>query len=118
MEYVLNKSLEKNRKLGLYASGRICHVFQDKQEELQNCGYNGVLKCGFIVKNVKYTRRLCRDVSVKRQIFKAVRRGIVDGSAHLFTRYHEKDITGIRSRVSKKESKFTKNIVGYDAYLL
>lgn len=46
MEYVLNKPLQNNRKLGLYASGGICHVFHDKLEELQNCSYNGVLKCG------------------------------------------------------------------------
>ena len=34
MTYVLNKSLEKNRKLELYSSGSTCHLFQDIREEL------------------------------------------------------------------------------------
>ena len=38
----------------------------------------------------------------------------MDESAQLFTRYHEKDITRIRSDVSKEESKLTKIIIGYN----
>ena len=34
MAYVLNKSLEKNKKLELYSPGGICYLCQGKQEEL------------------------------------------------------------------------------------
>ena len=44
--YVLNKSLEKSKKLELYSPGGICHIFRDKREELQHCSCNGALKCG------------------------------------------------------------------------
>ena len=43
--YVLSKSLGKEKKLELYSSEGICHVFQDKREERQHCSCNGALKC-------------------------------------------------------------------------
>ena len=46
MIYVLNKSLEKNKKLELYSSGGICHLCRDKREEFQHGSCNGALKCG------------------------------------------------------------------------
>ena len=46
MTYVLNKSLEKNKKLELYSPGGICHLTRDIREELQHCSCNGALKCG------------------------------------------------------------------------
>ena len=46
MTYVLNKSLEKNKKLELYSPGGIGHICRDKREELQHCSCNGALKCG------------------------------------------------------------------------
>ena len=46
MTYVLNKSLEKNKKLELYSPGGISHLCQDKREELQHCSCNSDLKCG------------------------------------------------------------------------
>ena len=46
MTYVLNKSLEKNKKLEFYSPGGICHLCQDKREELQHGSCNGALKCG------------------------------------------------------------------------
>ena len=46
MTYVLNKSLEKNKKLELYSPGGICHLCRDIREELQHCSCNGALKCG------------------------------------------------------------------------
>ena len=41
MIYVLNKSLEKNKKLELYSSGRIYHLCRDIRGELQRCSCNG-----------------------------------------------------------------------------
>ena len=46
MTYVLNKSLEKNKKLELYSPEGICRLWRDIREELQHCSCNGVLKCG------------------------------------------------------------------------
>ena len=46
MTYVLNKSLEKNKKFELYSPGGVCHLCPDIREELQHCSYNGALKCG------------------------------------------------------------------------
>ena len=43
---------------------------------------------------------------------------MVDGPAQVFTRYHEKDITRIRSHVYEEKSKLTKGIMGYDANAL
>ena len=47
-------------------------------------------------------------------VYDLLRTGMVGGPAQVFTRYHEKDITCIRSHVYKK-SKLTKGIIGYDA---
>ena len=44
--YVLNKSLEKNKGLGLFSPEVICHLSRDKGEELQHCSCKGALKCG------------------------------------------------------------------------
>ena len=37
------------------------------------------------------------------------------GPAQVFTRYHEEDITHIRSHVYGEKSKLTKGVIGYDA---
>ena len=42
-EYILSKSLEKNKKHKLYASGGICHVFEINKK---NWRCNAFLKCG------------------------------------------------------------------------
>lgn len=46
MTHVLHKSLERDEKLELYAPGGICCVCENKQEELQNCSCNSILKRG------------------------------------------------------------------------
>ena len=40
------------------------------------------------------------------------------GSAQVLTRYHEKDVTRIRSHVYDRKSKLTRDIIGYDANTL
>ena len=40
---------------------------------------------------------------------------MVGGPAQVYTRYHEKDITHIRSHVYGEKSKLTKCVIGYDA---
>ena len=43
---------------------------------------------------------------------------MVGWPAQVFTRYHEKDITRIRSHVYGRKSKLTKGVTGYDANAL
>ena len=40
---------------------------------------------------------------------------MVGGPAQVFTRYHEKNITRIRSHVYAEKSKLTKGVIGFDA---
>ena len=46
LTYVLNKSLEKNKKLELHSPEGICHLSRGKREKLQHCSCNSALKCG------------------------------------------------------------------------
>ena len=43
---------------------------------------------------------------------------MVGGPAQVFTRYHEKDITRIRSYVYEEKSKLAKGVIGYNANVL
>ena len=53
----------------------------------------------------------CKKVAV----YNLLKTGMVDGPAQVFTRYHEKDITRIRSHVNGEKNKLAKGVVGYDA---
>ena len=48
-------------------------------------------------------------------VYDLLRTGMVGGPAQVFTRYHEKDITRIRSHMHEEKSKLTKSVIGYDA---
>ena len=54
----------------------------------------------------------------KAAVYDLLRTGMVGGPAQVFTRYHEKDITRIRSHVYEEKSKLTKGVIGYDANAL
>ena len=43
---------------------------------------------------------------------------MVSGTAQAFTRYHDKDITHIRSHVYGEKGKLTTGVIGYDANAL
>ena len=116
MTYVLNKSLEKTKGLELYSPGGICHLCRDKREELQHCSCNGALKCGGYCKECQLDMQaLERCECEKTAVYELLRTGMVGGPAQVFTRYHEKDITRIRSHVYGEKSKLTKGVIGYDA---
>ena len=51
----------------------------------------------------------------KTAVYKLLRTGMVGRPAQVFTRYHEKDITRIRSHVDEEKSKLTKSVMCYDA---
>ena len=50
----------------------------------------------------------------KTAVYDLLRTGMVGGPAQVFTRYHEKDITRIRSHMYGEKSKMTRGIIGYD----
>ena len=56
--------------------------------------------------------------SEKATVYELLRTGMVGGPAHVFTRYHEKDITYIRSHMYRRRSTLTKGTMGYDANTL
>ena len=49
----------------------------------------------------------------KAAVYELLRTGMVGGPAQVFTRYHEEDITHIRSHVYGKKSKLTKAVIGF-----
>ena len=51
----------------------------------------------------------------KAAVYELLRTCMVGGPAQVFTRYHVKNITRIRSHVYEERSKLTKGIIGYDA---
>ena len=115
MTYVLSKSLEKNKGLELYSAGGICHLCWDIREELQHCSCNGALKCGACCKECQLDMQtLERCKCEKKAIYELLRTGMVGGTAQVITRYHEKDITRIRSHMYGEKSKLTRNIIVYD----
>ena len=50
----------------------------------------------------------------KTAVYEFLRTGMVGGTGQVFTRYHEKDTTPIRSHVYEEKSKLTKSIIGCD----
>ena len=67
--------------------------------------------------------KACREVqisctdSTENQAYKLLQTGMVGGPAIVFCRYHERDITGIRSHVYE-EPKTCKTVLGLDANML
>ena len=119
MTYALNKSLGKNKKLKLYSPGGICHLCQDIREELRRCSCNGALKCGAYCEEYQLDMKTLEKCECKKAaVYELLRTGMVGGPAQVFTRYHEKDITRIRSQMYEEKSKLTKGVIGYDANAL
>ena len=115
MKYVLNKSLV----FPLYAPGGICHIYRDKREEFQHCSRNGALKYGGYCEECQLDLQALQKCGCeKAAVYELLRTGMVGGPAQVFTRYHEKDITRIRSHVYGEKSKLTKGTIGYDANAL
>ena len=110
---MLNKSLEKNKKLELYSPRGTCHLCRDKREELQHCSCNRALKCsGYCEEFQLHIQTLETCEGEKAVVYELLETDMVGGPAQVFTRYHEKDITRIRSHVYGKKSKLTKGVIG------
>ena len=116
MTYVLNKSLEKNKKLELYSPGGICQQYRDIKEGLRHCSCNGALKCGGYCKECQFDMQdLEKCKCEKTAVYELIRTVMVGGPAEVFTRYHEKNITRIRFYVYGEKGKLIKVVIGYDA---
>ena len=73
---------------------------------------NGALKCGGCCKECQLDIMALEKCGCeKTAVYELSRTGMVSGPAQDFKRYHEKDITHIRSH----EGKLTKGVMGYDA---
>ena len=73
---------------------------------------NGALKCGGYYKECQLDIQALEKCGCeKTAVYELSRTGMVSGPAQDFRRYHEKDITRIRSH----EGKLTKGVMGYGA---
>ena len=101
--------MEKNKKLELYSPGGICHSCRDIQEDLHHCSCNGALKCGVYCEQCQLDMNALEKCDCeKAAVYKLLRTGMVGGPEQVFTRYHEKDITRLRSHVYKEKKQIDK----------
>ena len=115
MTYVLSKSLEKKPKVWVIFIRGICHLYRDKREELQDCSCNGALKCGGYCEDYQLDMQALETCECEKiAVYNLLRTGMVGRPAQVFTRYHEKDITCIRSHVYEEKNKLTKGLIGYN----
>ena len=106
MTYVLNKALYNDKNLELYAPGGACNMCKEKKSQLNGCGTD----CQKTLKGMNDCK--CDHV----ETYNLLKTGMVGGPAQVFTRYHEKDVTYIRSHIEREE--LCKKIIGYDANVL
>ena len=107
---------KKNKKLELHSPRGICHLCRDKREELQHCSCDGALKSGGYWEECWLDKQALERCECKKTTaYELLSTGMVGAPAHVFTRYHEKGITRIRSHVYGEKGKLTKVVIGYDA---
>ncbi|XP_057302867.1 uncharacterized protein LOC130637032 [Hydractinia symbiolongicarpus] len=104
MRYVVNKSLRLNHDINLYAPGDPC-----KHKCEACCTKARCEDC----KQVQKDRTYCTE----NEAYELLQTGMVGGPAIVFCRYHERDVTGIRSHIYN-EPKKCRTILGYDANML
>ena len=113
MIYVLNKALDNDKILELYAPGGACNMCKEKKSQLDNCECDGALKCTDCQEASRFMSDCKCDPA---ETYNLLKTGMVGGPAQVFTRYHEKDVTYIRSHIEREKK--CKNIIGYDANAL
>ena len=112
MMYVLNKFLEKDKKLELYSPGGICHICRDERKELQHCSCNGALKCDGYCEECQLDLQDSQKCGCeKAAVYDLLRTGMVGGAAQVFTRCQEEDTTRKISYVYGEKSKLTKTMM-------
>ena len=104
MRYVLNKALKLNPKLEIYSPGEPCkHKCED------SCFRKACKAC-------KEVQNSCTECT-KNEAYELLQTGMVGGPAIVFCRYHERNVSGVRSHMNEKP-KTCKTILGYDANML
>ena len=106
MTYVLNKALERDKKLELYAPGGYCNKCKAIKKELKSCEDKDSCKS----LQDKMVKCKCDPTAA----YELLRTGMIGGPAIVFCRYHEKDVTRIRSHIYTN-GKLCKKLIGYDA---
>ena len=109
MRYVLNKALKMNPKVELYAPGEPC-----KHKCEGSCYKKACKAC-------KEVQNSCTECT-KNEAYELLQTGMVGGPAIVFCRYHERNVSGVRSHmydaVSAQKPETCKTILGYDANML
>ena len=104
MRYVLNKALKLNPKLEIYSPGQPCkHKCED------SCFRKACKAC-------KEVQNSCTECT-KNEAYELLQTGMVGGPAIVFCRYHERNVSSMRSHMNEKP-KTCKTILGYDANML
>ena len=104
MTYVLNKALDKDKNLKLYAPGSACNMCKEKKSQLDGCECNGALKMGAYCTDCQKALKGmngCKCDPV--ETYNLLKTEMVGGPAQVFTRYHEKDVTYIRSHIEREK---------------
>ena len=101
MHYVLNKSLKLNPGIELYAPGEPC------RHKCEDCCFKKTCKA------CKEVQNSCTECT-KNEAYELLQTGMVGGPAIVFSRYHERDVTGIRSH-QYESPKLCKTVLGFDA---
>ena len=107
MRYVLNKALKLNPKVELYSPGEPCkHKCED------SCFKKTCKAC-------KEVQNSCTECT-KNEAYELLQTGMVGGPAIVFCRYHERNVSGVRSHlyVSTQKPKTCKTILGYETNML
>ena len=113
MTYVLNKFWRDTRNLSHMHQETFVTHHKIKKDEFQNCCCNDALKCDVYCVQCQLDQALQKYEYEKKSVYELLKTGIMGEPVQVFTRYHEKDITRIRSHVYGEENKLTKSILGY-----
>ena len=117
MTYVLNKALDNDKNLKLHAPGGACNMCKEKKSQLDGCECDGALKTeAYCTDCQKASKGMNGCKCDPAETYNLLKTGMVGGLAQVFTRYHKKDVTYIRSHIERE--KLCKKIIGYDANAL
>ena len=76
------------------------------------------MKCGSYCQECQLDIQGLETCWCRAAVYDLLRTGMVGGQVQVFTRYHEKDITRVRSHVYGEKSKLTKGTINYDVNAL
>ena len=84
-----------------------------------HCSCNGALKCGGYCEECQLDMQVLERCGCEKgAIYDLLRAVMVGGPAQVFTKYHERDFSLIRSHVYGEKSKLTRDVIGYDTNAL